>query len=60
MPIVFAPISRPVVDQHLIATIDDEPIEDVNPIALDVDLVAPDVVMDITLRRSERGHSPQF
>ena len=33
--------------QHLIATTDDEPIEDVDPVALDV-------AMDIPLRRSER------
>ena len=47
MPIDFAPISSPIVDQHLVATTDDEPIEDVHPIALDVNLVAPDVVIDI-------------
>ena len=40
MPIASAPISSLVVDQHLVATTDDEPIED-------IDLVAPDVVMDI-------------
>ena len=40
MPIASAPISSPVVDQHLVATTDDEPIEDIDP-------VAPDVVMDI-------------
>ena len=55
MPIAFAPISCLVVDQHPVATIDDEPIKDVDPVALDVDLVAPDVVMDIPLRRSERA-----
>ena len=54
MPIAFIPISSPVVDQHPIAIIDDEPIEDVDPIALDVHLVALDVVMDIPLRRSEK------
>ena len=53
MPIASAPISSPVVDQHLVATTDDEPIEDVNPIALKVDLVALDVAMDIPLRRLE-------
>ena len=46
MPIASAPISCHVVDQHPIATIDDEPIEDVDPIAPDVDLVTPYVVMD--------------
>ena len=47
MPIATAPISSLVVDQHQIATTDVEPIKDVYPIA-------PDVVMDIPLRRSER------
>ena len=51
MPIAPAPISSPVVDQHPVATADDEPIEDVDP-------VAPDVVMDIPLRRSERACRP--
>ena len=45
--IASAPISSPDVDQHLVATTDDEPIEDVNPIVPDVNLVAPDVVMDL-------------
>ena len=58
MPIAPASISSPVVDQYLIATIDDEPIEDVDPVGLDVDLVAPDVVMDISLRRLERARRP--
>ena len=58
MPIYFAPISSPIVDQHLVATTDDELIEDVDLVALDVDLVAPDVVIDILLRRSERGRRP--
>ena len=47
MPIASALISIPVVDQHLVTTIDDEPIEDVDPIASDGDPVA----MDISLRR---------
>ena len=51
MPIVSTPISSPVVDQHPVATTDDEPIEDVDP-------VAPDVVIDIPLRRSKRAHKP--
>ena len=55
MPIAPAPISSFVVDQHPIATTDDEPIEDVDSIAPDVDLVALEVVMDIPLRRSERA-----
>ena len=54
--IASAPISSPVIDQHLLATPDNEPIEDVDPVAPDVDLVALDVVMDIPLRRSERAH----
>ena len=48
VPIASALISSPVVDQHPIAIIDDELIED-------VDLVAPNVVMDIPLRRLERA-----
>ena len=51
MPIAFASISSPVIDQHLVATIDDELIEDVYLIALDV-------AMDIPLRMSERAHRP--
>ena len=54
VPITFASISSPIVDQHLVAAIDDEPIEDVDPIASDVDLLTPNVVMDIPLRRSKR------
>ena len=49
--LLSAPISSPIVDQHLVATTDDEPIED-------VDLVAPNVVMDIPLRRLERVCRP--
>ena len=45
MPITSSLISSPIVDKHLVATTDDEPIED-------VDLVAPNVVMDIPLKRS--------
>ena len=55
VPIVSTIISSPVVDQHPVATTTDEPIEDVDPIAPVVDLVAPDVVMDIPLRRSKRA-----
>ena len=51
--IVFAPISSPAVDQHPIATTDDEPIENVEPMALDL-------AMDIPLRRSERCVGLQF
>ena len=51
MSIASTPISSPVVDQHPIATIDDEPIEDVDPVALDV-------FMDITLRRPKRALRP--
>ena len=53
--IASTPISSTVVDQHLVATTDYEPIEDVDPVALDVDIVAPDVVIDIPLRRSKRA-----
>ena len=62
VPIASAPISSPVVDQHLVATTIDKPIEDVDliapdvdPVAPDVDPVAPDVAMDIPLKRSERA-----
>ena len=57
MPTAFTPISSHVVDQHPIITTDDEPIEDIHLVALNVDLVTPDVVMDIPLRRLERVHS---
>ena len=52
------PIYSPIVDQHLVASTDDEPIEDVDPIALNVDLVSLDVVMDIPLRRLEGALRP--
>ena len=55
MPIASSPIASPIVDQHPIATFDNELIEDVDPVALDMDLVIPNVVMDIPLRRSENG-----
>ena len=58
MPITSTPISSPVVDQHPIATTNDEPIEDVDPVAPDVDLVALDVAVDIPLRTSERARRP--
>ena len=51
VPIASAPISSPVVDQYLVATTDDEPFGDVDPIALNV-------VMDIPLRRLERSRKP--
>ena len=58
LPIASASISSPVVYYHPIATTDDELIEDVDPIAPDVDIVTPNVVMDIPLRNSDRAHSP--
>ena len=58
MTIASALISSLVVDHHLVVTSDNEPIKDVDPISLDVDLVAPDVVMDIPLRRLERARRP--
>ena len=58
VPISSSPISSPIVDQHPVATTDDEPIEDVDPVAPNVDIVAPNVVMDIPLRRSERARRP--
>ena len=44
VPIASNQISSSVVNQHPVATTDDEPIEDIDP-------VAPDVVMNIPLRR---------
>ena len=58
VPIASTPISSHVVDQHPIVTTDDEAIEDVNPVAPNVDLVAPDIVMYIPLRRSKRARRP--
>ena len=57
VPIASAPISSPIVNQHLVATID-EPIEDVDVVALDVDIVALDVAMDIPLRKLKRVCRP--
>ena len=51
MPIASTLISTPVVNQHPVATTIVELIEDVDP-------VAPDVVMDIPLRRLERACRP--
>ena len=58
MSIASSPISSSVVDQHLVATTDNEPIEDVDLVAPYVDLVAPYVVIDIPLRRLERARRP--
>ena len=58
VPIASSRISSPVIDQHLVATTDNEPIEDIDPVAPDVDLVALDIVIDIHLRRSERTRRP--
>ena len=58
VPIASTLISSPVIDQHPIATPDNEPIEDVDPVAPNVDLVTLDVVIDIPLRRSERARRP--
>ena len=57
MPIASTLISSLVVDQHLITTTDDEPIEDVDSVAPDVDIVVSDVFMDIPLRSSERARA---
>ena len=40
VPITSVPIFGLVVDQHLVAALDNEPIEDVDSVALYVDLVA--------------------
>ena len=58
MPNASSLISSHVVDQHPIATTDDEKIEDVGLVALYVDLIAPDVVIDIPLRRLKRAYRP--
>ena len=51
MPITSTLITSFILDHHLIATPDNEPIEE-------VDLEALDVVMDIPLRRLERERRP--
>ena len=51
MHIASSMISSSIVDQHPVTTPNNELIEDVDLVALDVNLVAPDVVMDIPLRR---------
>ena len=56
VPIASTPISSLIVNLHPITTPNNEPIEDVDPVALDVDLVALNVIMDIPLRRLERTH----
>ena len=67
VPIASAPISSLVVNQHLVATTVDKPIEDVDLVAPDVDPVAPyvdpvalDIAMDIPLKRSERARRPMI
>ena len=55
MPIAFAPISSLVVYQHPVATTDNEPIEDVDPVAPDVDLVTLDV--DLSSPRCSHGYT---
>ena len=60
VPSTSTSIFSPIVDQHPIATIDDEPIEDVDLVALDIDTVIPYVVMDIPLRRLERVSRPSI
>ena len=59
IPVLIASslISSPIVDQHPVATTDDEPIENVDPVALYIDPIALDVAMDIPLR-SQRGRRP--
>ena len=51
VPIASTPISSPIVDQHPLATTNDELIKD-------VDLIAPDVVMNIPFKRLERARKP--
>ena len=57
VPIVSTMISSPIVDQHPVATPDNELIKDADPVARNVDLVALDVVIHIPLRGLE---SSQF
>ena len=58
MHIASTLIFSPIIDQHPVATTDEEPIEDVDLAAPYVDLVALDVAMDILLRRSKRARRP--
>ena len=58
VPIASALISGPIVDQHPIATPNNEPIEDVDPVAPYIDIISLDVVMDAPLRRLERARRP--
>ena len=58
MPVASTLISSSIVDQHSVATTNDEPIEDVDLVDPNVDLVALNVVMNILLRRSERVGMP--
>ena len=58
MPIASTPISSHVVEQHPVATTDDEPSKDVDPVAPDVDIVTLGIVMDIPLRGLERARRP--
>ena len=58
LPVASTPISSAIVDQHPIATIDNEPIQNVDPVAPDVDPIALDVAIDIPFRRLERGRRP--
>ena len=58
VPITFASIFSPVVDQDPVATTDDEPSEDIDPVAPYVDPIALDLAMDIPLRRSKRARRP--
>ena len=51
IPIASAPISSPIVDQHLVVTPNNEPTEEEDP-------EAPDVVMDIPLRRLKTACRP--
>ena len=55
MPIASASISSLVVYQHPVATTDNEPIEDVDTVALDVDLVTLDV--DLSSPRCSHGYT---
>ena len=55
VPISSTLIFSPIVDQHLVATINDEPIKDVDPGAPYIDPVALNVAMGIPLRRSKRA-----
>ena len=51
VPIASSPISSPIVDQYPVATTNDEPMEDVDPIAPDVGLVCDTPTWHLCVRK---------